>query len=224
MRFSRGRIITPRLLQGSESLRLALKSSAIHVAAITQIAECRRDRGPVKPASLVRGRSEAEWLDRAEDRRTIDLVMAAVRGDRIARYRRPNRRLSCAGWKTGREATLRGVAAMMSGANARSMYRTQFSGETFQSVPISGINRTVSLATAGGGFSDVKHGPRSTGRQRHASGRERPPQRTARTEIGGKERRSLTPQMLLHYCRQPRRLRHGRHKAPPASLQRSRSQ
>jgi len=55
-------------------------------------------------------------------------------------------------------------------------------------------------------------------------GRERPSQRRARTAIGGKERGSLTPQMLLHYCRQPRRLRHGRHKAPPASLQRSRSQ
>src|SRR5262245_10262177 len=48
-----------------------MNTTVVRHAAITQSPKDRRDRGPVKPAAPVRGRSAAEWLDWAEDRRTI---------------------------------------------------------------------------------------------------------------------------------------------------------
>jgi hypothetical protein len=47
-----------------------LSMSAIALAAITQLPDGGGAAGTVKPAAR-QGRSEAEWLDRAEDRRTI---------------------------------------------------------------------------------------------------------------------------------------------------------
>ena len=47
-----------------------LSTSAIALAAITQLPDGGGAAGAVKPAAR-QGRSEAEWLDRAEDRRTI---------------------------------------------------------------------------------------------------------------------------------------------------------
>jgi hypothetical protein len=56
----------------SASLMFApeLSTSAIALAAITQLPDGGGAAGAVKPAAR-QGRSEAEWLDRAEDRRTI---------------------------------------------------------------------------------------------------------------------------------------------------------
>jgi hypothetical protein len=56
----------------SASLMFAreLSTSAIALAAITQLPDGGGAAGPVKPVAR-QGRSEAEWLDRAEDRRTF---------------------------------------------------------------------------------------------------------------------------------------------------------
>jgi hypothetical protein len=59
-----------------------LRTSAIALAAITQLPDGGGAAGPVKPAAR-QGRSEAEWLDRAEDRRTIVGVMAVTCGHQV---------------------------------------------------------------------------------------------------------------------------------------------
>ena len=59
-----------------------LSTLAIALAAITQWPDGGGAAGPVKPAAR-QGRSEAEWLDRAEDRRTIVGVMAVTCGHQV---------------------------------------------------------------------------------------------------------------------------------------------
>ena len=49
-----------------------------------------------------KGRSEAEWLDRAEDRRTITHVMAALVNDGDAQRQNERDERDAQGWKTVR--------------------------------------------------------------------------------------------------------------------------
>ena len=70
-RFARDRIITPLLPPSGRSVRRRLSTSAVRPMGHHVIAGDSAQPRPCQARSRVSGRSEAEWLDWAEDRRTI---------------------------------------------------------------------------------------------------------------------------------------------------------
>ena len=164
--------------------------------------------------SPVRGRSEAEWLDRAADRRTIS--RRDGRGARDLRARQRTRKANEARW------WMKGRRRRSTGRRSRNSERVRahLYEREFRAKPVSRADGASERRRARGRIMRRTRrvpGPGAVPPDERDMrlGRERPPKIGRGTVIGGWQRGSLTPQMLHQCCRQARRLRDGRHSAPP---------
>jgi hypothetical protein len=214
LRFSRDWIITPTPGAWCISRSQVLNTFAIDLwpsrnCPISGAAEARSS----PPAR--KGRSEAEWLDGAEDRRTIS--------------RRDGHSLATAMLSARTNATneTRGLEDRQEVDGAmpsQEWIRCECAFTYMNAVFRRNLTDALSVDANGRGHR-VRYRLRT--RRWHGQyavlpddsdihlGRERPPKTSPGTVIGGWQRGSLTPQMRCHCCRQLRRLRHGRQTAPP---------
>ena len=133
------------------------------------IADLRRSRGSVKPDSPVRGRSEAEWLDRAADRRTISRRDGRSARDLGARQR-TRKAIEARWWKKGRRRRSTAAAVRIQSECALT-YMNASSGENLTAVRSANVNAVRTRV-------DIMRRTRQVSRtgavppdeQRHASG------------------------------------------------------
>ena len=148
------------------------------------IAEHRRSRGSVKPASPVRGRSEAEWLDRAADRRTISRRDGRGARDLGARQR-TRKAIEARWWKKGRRRRSTAAAVRIQSECALT-YMNASSGENLSAARTVQVNagaQGVRNSAAHSTVSRTRAVPPDE-RDMHL-GRERPPWTEARDRDRG---------------------------------------
>jgi len=151
----------------------------------------RNCRTPAEPRfgqarSPVRGRSEAEWLDRAADRRTIS--RRDGRGARDLRARQRTRKaIEARWWKKGRRAAINGRRSQNSERVRAHLYERKFRAKPVRECEASvrrqhGRGRIVRRTPQPQETRAVRPDERDIG-----MGRERPPEGRARGEEGGSQ-------------------------------------